>query len=272
MTRNCPVCDNILTYKYKCTFVKANKLNSSCLSCASKERSNRPEVIEKNRQSNLGKHKGELNPFFGKKHSKETLEVIRKKALITNKGERNPMYGKNVYSVWVEKYGEEIANEKLIELKKKQSFNSKGEKNGMYGKPSPTGSGNGWSGWYKGWFFRSLRELSYMVNVIERFNIKWRSAETADLKIKYSNGNRTYSADFLLNEKYLVECKPKSLSNSKIVLEKKEAALIFCKLNGYIYKIVNPKRMKNKEIMDLYNLGSIKFTDRYQEKFKNKYL
>jgi len=272
MERNCPTCGILLTYKYKSTFRNANKLNSSCLSCASKERSNRPEVIEKNRQANLGKHKGELNPFFGKKHSKKTLEILREKSSMTNKGEKNPMYGKTIFGVWVEKYGEEIANQKLEELKKKQSFNSKGEKNGMYGKPSPTGSGNGWSGWYKGWYFRSLRELSYMINVIERFNIKWRGAETSDLKIPYDNGNRTYSADFLLNEKYLVECKPKSLSKSKNVLEKKEAALLFCEKNGYIYKIVNPKRMGNKEIMDLYNLGNIKFIDRYEEKFKNKYL
>ncbi|MBR4316812.1 MAG: hypothetical protein IKP65_07630 [Alphaproteobacteria bacterium] len=45
----------------------------------------------------------------------------------------------------------------MIELKKKYSEKSKGKNNPMYGKPAPKGSGNGVSGWYKGWFFRSLR-------------------------------------------------------------------------------------------------------------------
>jgi len=48
----------------------------------------------------------------------------------------------------------------------------------MYGKPAPIGSGNGWSGWYKGWYFRSLLELSFMINVIERFKMSWQNAET----------------------------------------------------------------------------------------------
>jgi hypothetical protein len=42
----------------------------------------------------------------------------------------------------------------------------------MYGKPSPNGSGNGW-------YFISLHELSYMVNVIERFKLKWNSGANA---------------------------------------------------------------------------------------------
>jgi hypothetical protein len=65
-----------------------------------------------------------------------------------------------------ELYGKEKANK----MKNNLSILNSGSKNKMYGKPSPQGSGNGWSGWYKGWYFRSLIELSYMVNVIEK---KW---------------------------------------------------------------------------------------------------
>jgi hypothetical protein len=36
----------------------------------------------------------------------------------------------------------------------------------MYGKPSPQGSGNGWSGWYKGKYFRSIMELSFIVEYL----------------------------------------------------------------------------------------------------------
>lgn len=38
---------------------------------------NRPEVIEKHRQNNLGKN----NPRYGKKHTRETKELIRQKIL-----------------------------------------------------------------------------------------------------------------------------------------------------------------------------------------------
>ena len=46
----------------------------------------------------------------------------------------------------------------------------------MYGRFSPRGSGNGWSGWYKEWYFRSLLELSYMINET-KFNMGyWRKS------------------------------------------------------------------------------------------------
>jgi hypothetical protein len=62
-------------------------------------------------------------------------------------------------------------------MKKKMSDSISGEKNFWFGKPSPVGSGNGWSGWYKGWYFRSLLELSFMIKVIERFKFSWKSAD-----------------------------------------------------------------------------------------------
>ena len=46
------------------------------------------------------------------------------------------------------------------------SASMSGEQNPMFGKQTPTGAGNGWSGWYKDWYFRSLGELSYVVNVL----------------------------------------------------------------------------------------------------------
>ena len=44
--------------------------------------------------------------------------------------------------------------EKSIKIRNKISLASSGENNHMFGKPSPQGSGNGWSGWYKSWFFK----------------------------------------------------------------------------------------------------------------------
>ncbi len=140
----------------------------------------------------------------------------------------------------------------------------------MYGKPSPQGSGNGWSGWYKGWFFRSLLELSFMINVIERFNFTWESAEKKKFIIKYINWKnieRTYRADFFIENKYLVEIKPINLQQGDEVIRKAEAAKKWCKKNKLIYKLTSCSKQINVEkLKKLINDNKINLTKRYQEK------
>ena len=156
----------------------------------------------------------------------------------------------------------------------KFSINSRGEKNNMYGKPSPNGSGNGWSGWYNDWFFRSLKELTYMIYVIERFKLNWNNAEKM-IKIDYidcSGAKRTYRPDFIIEGKYLIEIKPKLLQKGKLVSLKKEAALKFCKNNNLIFKIREcRKTISTNEIKELIKVGKLKFTKRYEEKFNTLY-
>jgi hypothetical protein len=196
------------------------------------------------------------------------------------RGIKNPMYGKNFHSrnlvqrnksLKGKKFIEIYGNEKSEKIKEKISQKTAGKNNPMYGKPSPIGSGNGWSGWYKGWYFRSLHELSYMINVIERFNLEWKSADQKEFKIFYRDFNKidkTYVADFIINKKYLVEIKPKKLHRSKIVLLKKEAAEKFCKERGFIYKLRDTKILSAKDINEFINSGQIEFLDRYKEKYK----
>lgn len=271
--RECSKCKNEIIYARKNSYIDAIKNDSLCNKCFF------TNDLKKERSE---KYKGDGNPFFKKEHTKEAKEIISNKLLGVKtgknnkkslKGENNPMYGRNFYDVWVEKYGIEIADIKMNELSVKRSKNAIGEKNSMYGKPSPVGSGNGWSGWYKGWYFRSLHELSYMVNVIERFNLKWISVETKEYEITYNDykgTKRTYYADFLIEDKYLIECKPKNLWHSLGVVLKKEAAIIKCKDWNFKYKMVAPIILSDDEILDLYNSGKIKFLDRYEQKFKKR--
>lgn len=277
----CPVCNIKVYFKNKNTLSKSIKNNSKCHSCRNKESNTLAEYNKKVKEGLV------KNGFEGKKHTEESKKKMSNKdtsvykteefkALMSSvtKGEKNGMFGKSVYSVWVEKYGKDVADEKMIEYKKKQSLSNTGINNNMYGKPSPSGSGNGWSGWYKGWFFRSLLELSYMVNVIERFNLKWSSAETSNYKIPYigdNNQERTYTADFIIANKYVVEIKPKNLHNSKQVLFKKKFAEKWCEDNSMVYKITYCKKLTDEEILKLIETGEIVLTKRYKDKFDEKY-
>jgi len=139
----------------------------------------------------------------------------------------------------------------------------------MYGKPSPMGSGYGWKGWYKNFYFRSLRELSYLLTEIEDKNLQWKSAECKELTIPYKNYNgndRTYRADFLVNDKFLIEIKPKRLWNSKQIKLKKKSAEKFCKKNKLIYKMED-SIIDTKRINDLYKNGVVRFSHKYEDKF-----
>lgn len=173
--------------------------------------------------------------------------------------------GKTIEEIWGKEIGERLRNH--------YSQTRKGPNNNMFGKPSPVGSGNGWSGWYKGWLFRSLLELSYVINVFERFGFEWKSAENSQYKIQYKNHDnliKNYFPDFIVNEKYLIEVKPKHLYDSFNVQEKKFAALKFCEDNNLIYKLTTPiKTLKLEDIKILIENKEIIFTKRYEEKYKN---
>lgn len=275
--RKCPECGDEITYKSESGYNNAIKNNRLCRRCASSGE----------RNAMYGKI-GELNPFYGKKHTEESkIKIIdgrdyskyktkefRDKISKLSKGSNNSMYGKSFYDVWLDKYGKEIADNKMLEYREKQSQLNSGVNNSMYGKPSPNGSGNGWSGWYNGWFFRSLIELTYMIKIIERYNLSWESGESNKFKIEYIDINgekKNYFPDFIINNKYIVEIKPKSLFYTDKVFRKIKYAKLFCQDMDMIYKITSPPIMETKELVELYNDGKIKFTKKYDQKFIKKY-
>lgn len=283
--RECPNCKKQIGHTNRKNCNSGQKKNRFCGKCRAKEVNFRPETIS--RRKLLGeKYKisliGKNNPFYGKRHNEDTKEKLRNmdrsftqtkefKDKCAKKGNENGMYGKSVYDVWLKKYGEQEANKRMLSLKDKLSKALSGQNNPMYGKVPPVGSGNGWSGWYKNWYFRSLRELSYMIQVIEKKNYKWRSAETGDLGMKYidiDGTERTYKADFLVNESILIEIKPKKLMETVNNILKKKAAIVFCKQSGYKYRMIDVKILDIKKIIDLYKNSLIVFTDKYKQKLE----
>jgi len=287
--RKCPKCNCEIKYTNKYNMLNAEKKQSKCKSCGVKEvitddvKKRMSERVKGENNPMFGKF-GELNPFFGKKHTEESkrmmledrnystykTEEFRKKISSLTIGENNPMYGKSFYDIWVQKYGKVIADEKMLEYKKKQSINNSGEKNNMYGKPSPINSGNGICGWYKDWFFRSLLELSYMIYVIERFNLSWENGESEKYKIPYEiDGiHRNYFPDFVINKKYIIECKPKKLNLIKVNKSKFEYAKKYCNENGYIFKTRDIPKIKKDDLIILIKNDLVILTNKWKDKIR----
>lgn len=269
-TRNCPDCGKEIIYTNKNNCRSAELKHSKCFECGIKNRRN---------------YSGENNPFFGQKHTNQTKQIISTfnseiRVLsdeFLDKAKMNLAKVTNsrpLYEIWLEKFGKEVADQKLQSFKDKQSKNNSGTNNHMYGKPAPQGSGNGWSGWYKDWYFRSLRELSYMINVIEKENLQWRCPNN-DFKISYQDYKgdiKTYFPDFIINEIKVVEIKPKKLHNTPKVLAKKLAAEEFCKSQNMTYELIDPIILSDEEIKVLYISGQIKFLDKYDKKFKERFM
>lgn len=128
----------------------------------------------------------------------------------------------------------------------------------------------GYCGWYKGWHFRSLKELAFMINCIERFNFKWRSMENKSDAIPYINSegkSKNYYPDFLLNDKFVIEIKPRTLWESKEVVNKRLAAEEFCKKNNLKYKLIDPEKLSKEEVHSLFLNNIIKFSPKYEQKY-----
>ena len=280
--RHCPACLERLGYSTKAEMRKAERRHILCRSCKHKEVMQRPESIIRTAAfagHNKTRMTGPNNPFFGHTHSKATIRKIRQGTLrwletMDRKehgrrsrrcGRDNGMFGKSLFDVWAGKYGVEVARKKSRCQSRKLRRRFSGSGNPMYGRPSPKTSGTGWGGWYKGWYFRSLRELSYVVLVLEQQDVRWEPAEQSRLTIHYVlNGvQRTYHADFLVEGKMLVEIKPKRLMGSYVNMAKAEAARSFCKSRGMKYIMADARIMTPLELQPLIEAGLLRFNDKW---------
>jgi hypothetical protein len=237
-----------------------------------------------------GKLKGKPSKSKGKTYEElygAELAKIKKQKVSDGacRGEKNHMYrsgkwgGKNEkynahLAAWKGKKFEEIfGHEKAKEIRKKLSVKSSGKNNPMYGKPSPVGSGNGWSGWYKNIYFRSILELSYLKHLIDS-RISFENGEYKKYQIPYKafGVDRTYSPDFYLVETdEYIDVKPKKLVNSRSNKLKFEAAK---NKHGDKFRILTEDeivRLETPDIIKLLLSGDLKFIKRYEEKLKEKY-
>ena len=270
--RDCPKCGSRIIHKSLYARNHSKKIGKMCGGCKIKAaQSIRPDFS------------GERNPFFGKKHSEETRKLLSafdksysksdafKAAVLRGMGGRTNRVP--VYECWLRSYGQEEANRRLTVMKSKHSQNQSGDGNPMFGVPSPSGSGNGWKGWFDGHHFRSLRELSFMAK-----NTGWISAESSEFAVSYADhkGNiRNYFPDFYIAPDLIVECKPVRLWNTPSVSAKARAAEKLFSCRGWIYQLTDPKLLEMNELSELVDRGRVQFQERYRlrmEEYRRSYV
>lgn len=173
---------------------------------------------------------------------------------------------KSMYECWMKRYGKEEADRRMAEYSAKKSLCSSGSNNPMYGKAPPEGAGNGWKGWYRGHYFRSLREVAFMLRCDDA-QTSWESAERKEYTVRYvfMDKEKTYRPDFVVGNE-LIELKPKRLHTSRLVTTKKLAAEAFCAERGLTYRLIDIE-IDAERIKKAMDEGLIKFDRDYEERF-----
>ncbi len=166
--------------------------------------------------------------------------------------------------VWSRTLSGEALESKIAEAKAKQSAHSSGSGNPMYGKPSPQGAGNGWKGWYKGHYFRSLREVCFMIRMDEEGR-EWRTGETLSIRYLDNGTERTYRPDFIVGTD-VYEIKPLRLQKTPSVQAKATAGEQYCKEHGMTYHLIDEPVLIGR-IGYAFGTKAIKFSRDYAERF-----
>lgn len=127
----------------------------------------------------------------------------------------------------------------------------------------------GISGFYKQYHFRSMNELSFIINYLERKNILFESGEkTSGIEYYDSNTNktRTYYPDYITNNGFVIEIKPKRFWDNSEVISKAKAAKIYADKNNLKYRLVSYPVII-EPILEKYFDNEIKFSENGYEKF-----
>jgi hypothetical protein len=259
--RICPSCHNEINHNNYYSYIDANRNNRKCRKCSNLENASKRDYY------------GVNNPFYGKRHTKE----YKKKSSESQSGNKHHGWGKKRSEETKRKIGEAQIGEKNHMFGKKLSEEHKlalskansGELNPMYGKPSPKKAGNGWQGWYNKFFFRSLRELAFILEM-EKQGKRWISAEKKEFMVSYidwEGKRRNYFPDFIV-ENTVYECKPKRLWEAPSILAKKKYADDKFEKLGMKYELVDYGFVNFLTLTELIESGMLKLTDRTKEKMR----
>ncbi len=178
---------------------------------------------------------------------------------------------------YTEKFGKVDGYIKYTENNKLKA--NYGKQNPQYGKPAPIGSGNGISGYYKQYYFRSLYEY-FAIKQFESNSIEFSVNDVSVKKHKnkvtipynYNGNEKTYIPDFIINNNTIVEVKPTYQLNTEIVKLKIKALENFINSNDRykFYKVLteNDIFIDNTILIDDYNKNLINVDSGKLNRFK----
>ena len=130
--------------------------------------------------------------------------------------------------------------------------------------------GYGYCGRYNGVYFRSLNELSFMI-YLDNKNISWKSAENKNYCVIYYDStkkkDRRYYPDFIVENRLIVEIKPKDFWKSNEVRCKAEAAKTHFEKYNLLYKIIDFSQNLDKIKIE-YLKGNITFKEKDSPNWK----
>ena len=280
--RKCPSCGKILWHTMLMNVKRAEKLGTKCRSCSQHDNASgsRNNMYGRSLHSvwieKYGQEEGDrrLKEYGNKRIGKKLNRTPQGRENSIRRGADNAMFGKTLEQLMLRKYGAIEGPKRIAERRMKMSKHMSGSGNPMYGKPSPTGSGNGWSGWFDGHYFRSLLELSYLKHLIDNHK-DFESGECARHGIQYVDSltgkDMTYFPDFILKETgEVIEVKPKNLLRAVKNVDKHSAAR---KKFGDKFMVIteeSTERLTDAQITELHDSGRLKFLDRYELKYKQR--
>lgn len=182
----------------------------------------------------------------------ERWNAWRAKMSEATKGEKNPMHGRHDHVHGLKRYAKEKTGKTLEEvhgielaqkLRESRSLHAKGEHNPAYGKVYVNG-GKSVKGYYKGRFFRSLLEYSFMKH-LELTGISLHDDvdyENFVIPFVFENRQRTYRPDFHVKSQGIVyEVKPAYVVNrpGKLQSSKWNAAHEFLSMRELKFVVVS---------------------------------
>lgn len=284
--RICPICGKELNHTNEANCKTAIKNKVPCRSCSSKiqikEKGNpmQGRSLYSVWEEKYGKEEAirRLKEYGNNRKGKKLNLTPTGKKNRSHIGKDNGNYGKKMKDVFFNAWQKEGLTLEECENRYKETCKKHslaGDKNPMYGKQSPVGSGNGWSGWYQDYYFRSLLELSYLKYLIDN-NIKFETGENKKHSVKYFDTYKkqeaTYFPDFyLIDSNQIIEIKPKNLLKAQKNIDKYKAAKKKYKKNFIILTEENINKLSDIQIKEMYDNKIIRFIERYDKKFKEKY-
>jgi hypothetical protein len=168
---------------------------------------------------------------------------------------------------------EEIFGEsKAASIREKLSNSRKGSLNPAYGKIYKY-SGRSVKGYYKGKFFRSLLELSFMIH-LENQNISLDSVRYECFSIPWiddKGSSRSYKIDFFIpEENTVVEVKQSFALSDRENILKWKAASDFLSLSGIQFKVVTETDIQKIKFIDAQSNPDVSLDERSFKSFRRK--